>query len=382
MEAADAGVLALGALFGAVCAGMGLVVLAAAPRRPLNRWLCAFLVLSGIVTATAFHGAFLRDRFLAYNAIAWNNAVWWPAMASYLLFVGLAVRSPIARPFAWRPVRVALPVLTVALGILVLARHEWFFAPPVALPDGRWSVPYRDAFIGPAAIVPLLTFVVPLAAGLDAWRRAPRGSAQRDRARAYAAAFGVQDAGYAILVTLMNVPGMPLEVVRGVIVASQVFLILVLALLARALLRHQLFDFDLKVKRGIATGTVAAAFVAVFFVVSEGAQALLSERFGPVVGLVAAGLLVFLLTPLQRVGERVADAAMPRVAPTPEYLAYRKLQVYRATLEGAYADGEVTARERVMLERLRTELRIAEEDAAAIERDVHGAPPGGVPAEG
>lgn len=43
------------------------------------------------------------------------------------------------------------------------------------------------------------------------------------------------------------------------------------------------------------------------------AQTFLTDVYGFVVGGVAAGLLLFAIHPLQRVAERVADAAMPGV---------------------------------------------------------------------
>ncbi|MBI4394018.1 MAG: hypothetical protein HY556_09525 [Euryarchaeota archaeon] len=58
--------------------------------------------------------------------------------------------------------------------------------------------------------------------------------------------------------------------------------------------------------------------------------------------------------------------------PTAEYLTYKKLEVYRATIEGALEDGEITERERTMLMRLRDKLGIAEADARALELELVG----------
>ena len=52
-------------------------------------------------------------------------------------------------------------------------------------------------------------------------------------------------------------------------------------------------------------------FVAVIFVISEGASQFLSDELGKVAGLLAAGVVMFFLAPLQRFAERVASAAMP-----------------------------------------------------------------------
>ncbi len=80
-------------------------------------------------------------------------------------------------------------------------------------------------------------------------------------------------------------------------------------------------------------------------------------------------MLTIFLAPLQRFAERVASVAMPNTQDTPEYAAYRKLQVYEAALTDALPDG-VTGEERVLLDHLRESLGIATADAGALEHDL------------
>lgn len=61
---------------------------------------------------------------------------------------------------------------------------------------------------------------------------------------------------------------------------------------------------------------------------------------------------------------------MPAVSATPEYVVYRKLDVYRAAFEGLYADAAASEKERAMLDRLRMKLGIQAADAQAIEEQV------------
>jgi uncharacterized membrane protein YebE (DUF533 family) len=140
-------------------------------------------------------------------------------------------------------------------------------------------------------------------------------------------------------------------------------------LVAYALLKYQLFDIDVKVKWTIKRGTIAAAFLFVFIVVAQLGQNFLSTEYGWAAGGLAAGALLFVLAPLQRVAERVADTAMPGVSTSSEYLSYRKLEVYKATIEGAMEDGAITEKERAMLGRLREKLGISTQDAAALEAE-------------
>lgn len=149
-------------------------------------------------------------------------------------------------------------------------------------------------------------------------------------------------------------------------------------ILLYGILRTHLFDVDLRLKFALRQSTVAAFFVAAFFIVSELAATFLSVRIGAILGIVAAGLLVFAIHPVQRLAERFADRAMPNVRDSPEYLAYRRLEVYRAALELASSDGVVTEKERDVLQGLRRNLGIPEVDADALERDVllaHGVVP-------
>lgn len=140
-----------------------------------------------------------------------------------------------------------------------------------------------------------------------------------------------------------------------------------------ALLKHRLLDIDLKIKWTVKQSTIAAAFVAVFFVVSESAATFFSGRAGTYIGIAAAGCLVFLLAPLQRFAERVANTAMPHVGSSADYIAYRKIEIYKVAVEGALKDGVITEDERETLQKLRAKLDLAHEAADAIERDLSAA---------
>jgi hypothetical protein len=88
-----------------------------------------------------------------------------------------------------------------------------------------------------------------------------------------------------------------------------------------------------------------------------------------VAGLFAAALVVFFVAPLQRFADRVASAAMPNTVNTPEYAAFRKLQVYEAAVAEALQGEGIAQKERALLNRLRDSLGITAVDAATVERD-------------
>jgi hypothetical protein len=85
--------------------------------------------------------------------------------------------------------------------------------------------------------------------------------------------------------------------------------------LAYAIARHQLLGIDVKMRWTFSKTTLAAVFVAVFFVVSEAAQEFFGERAGSqYLGIFAAGVLVFAIAPLSRLADRLAEKVVPRTA--------------------------------------------------------------------
>lgn len=146
------------------------------------------------------------------------------------------------------------------------------------------------------------------------------------------------------------------------------------ALVAVALVRHHLFDIDVRVKWTLRSGTVAAAFVATFFVVSEIAKEVFASRLGPYLGILAVGLLLFFLHPLQRLADRIANAAMPRAKPVSDLDRQERAALYREQLELAWMDGALTRKEQQLLHALRERLGLPPDEAHHLEREAaHGA---------
>jgi hypothetical protein len=100
------------------------------------------------------------------------------------------------------------------------------------------------------------------------------------------------------------------------------------------------------------------------------ADRLLSSELGNVFGLLAAAAVVFFMAPLQRFAERVASTAIPNTQNTPEYTAFRKLQVYEAAVAEALQGGGISQKERALLIRLRDTLGISTADADTREREL------------
>jgi hypothetical protein len=252
---------------------------------------------------------------------------------------------------------------------------DWFLSTDAGrTPWGGWdwNLGWAQGVVGYAIQA---TFLYGLVCGVDAVRRRPKGTIERARARAYVQAFALIDV--VVIASNGSFIGEALASAFSGLGETLPFLesALVLAgalLIVRGLLRYQLFDFDLKVKWTLKRGTIAAIILGAAVVTGQVAQNYLSGALGWLAGGVVAGILVFAFKPIERLAERVSDRAMPRTTGTPEYVAFRKLEVYKAAVESAHETGGITQRERASLDRLRAKLAIAEADAASIEADVTG----------
>jgi hypothetical protein len=116
--------------------------------------------------------------------------------------------------------------------------------------------------------------------------------------------------------------------------------------LGYAVLRGLLEGLDLKVRFAISKSTLAAVFIAVFFVASEAAQQFLGAALqNEYVGILAAGMLVFAIAPLSRVADRIAETAVPLGHGTGTIRLKAPEAAYVAALRAAARDGVFSRRE-------------------------------------
>lgn len=348
--------------------GMAALVLIGG-RRAVNLLLCLFLILWGI---TVNFLLLLTPQHMETSEVArWANVITngfgVAILPVYLAFLGAALPTPAARPFG-RPIVRALLLLTATGAIALAVAFPNEFDAPVG---AGWSE--YPAGVRTAVLSLLAAALIGLALAVDALRRSAPGTPARARMRAYTLAFVLFDVGQFAFFAIGSIDAMSGSLENFLLGVTNFVSVVGLGLLARALLRFQLFDFDLKLKRGLSRSALGAAFVAAFFVVSELVQAFASATLGVVAGTLAAGLLLFALTPLQNAADRVADAAMPRVQDTPEYRLVRKREVYLAALQSAAEDGEITDKERSVLATLATQLGLDPREVYELEREARAA---------
>jgi hypothetical protein len=362
------GILAL------LCAwSLALVVLLTGPGLRRDRLLALLLFVEGgawgtgagllYQTTSAQVGWYLQSIF-CFMLIA--------LPACELAFVG-TLPSTLMAPLRNRFVLGLIVLATVAAELYYLSDPPRFVGQMVRAWYAPWDAALPDITVTAFNLVGLSS-LVSLVGSLSAWAQSPRGSWARKQAKAFALAFGVHDTGifFAMAAPGHLIPPPPSGqwtdalVILGTTIPSLIFVLL----LAYGMLKVQLFDVDLHIKRGLKRSTVAAIFVFVFIVVEQLVSNYFNGRFGVLLGAIVAGLMLFGLDHIRHFAGKVANEAMPNVSATPEYVAFRKLEVYRAAFEGLNSDAQITDKERAMLEKLRVKLGIQSADAAALEADM------------
>lgn len=347
------------AAFALVLVASGALVLAGRRSR-LNVLLTLYLVVYAVNIALFVVFYLAEDPFLLANAIFYAFVTATMIFFTYLAFLPNALTTPLLRPFRPRVVQAAFVVAALALV-------------PVALVAPAWTSATLQGFdpmlsLGGTGVALFATI-----ASVSALRGAPSGSLIRRRAKAYLLAFVCNDvsiiAGFGGSNFGRHTP--MFDLLLGVV--APVFGIAFVLLLTRALLRDQLFDFDLKLKLTLKRGTVAAAFVGVFLVVAQVASNYLQGALGWLMGGIAAGALLLLLRPIERAADKLADRAMPNVQDNAEYRTVKKREVYRAAIESAMEDGVVTDKERNVLATLADQLGLGAKETLDIEREARTA---------
>jgi hypothetical protein len=372
----DVPLIVTGVLEALVMLVLAALVLQAAPRRRANQWLALFFATFGLGSLGPVV-LITPNAWLADNIAFYGDVLQLIFLVAYLAFVGEALDVPLARIFR-RPAVILMSAGLATIGSAYVYFHMAELNPIVARTDeGGYGFTVRG-LLNDENFLSAAVFTFTLACALSAVRAAAPGTARRAQAKAYALGFGLNDAGLAVLGYL--VPGLGLA---GVLhtpewagfynclgTLTNLVSITASVLIARGMLRYQMFDFDLKVKWTIQRGTVAAIILGAAVIAGQVAQNFLAGAFGWLAGGIVAGLLVFAIKPIERLAERLSDRAMPRTTGTPEYLAQRKHEIYRAAIEDMAADGAITVKERGALLRLAKNLELDGNDAMRIEGEV------------
>ena len=344
-----------------------IIAIRTAPQRSLNRHLSVVLILEGLFGGCAIGFLFFFENPKIVQALATCGAAATVALPfQYLSFLAVSLKTPLVAPFQSRTASVLLGMASVIGGTLVLTNPRLFIS-ELYSPD---FAPWNFRFEGLGQWAPQfqgITALYGLVVAVSAYIYAQPGSAARNRAKWFAIAFGVRDV-YVGIVQILYPVLRPIPFWGDFIFnpGNALFYFIYVLLLAYAVLKMQLFDIDLKVKFAIQKGTVVALVGGLFLVGSELLEALVPVQ-STMLGVVVALVILVLLRPIQRLAQHMVGGVMQGVDETPAYLEARKMEIYRAAVEGAVEDGVITVKERSILERLREKLELSEADAKAVE---------------
>ena len=268
-------------------------------------------------------------------------------LAVYPLFLAQALPQKILEPLRHRNAAYAVVTVATIIWIADYFTEFWIIAAALALMFG-------------------CAFVLALHAVFVA-----RTKLAKKRATLFAIAFGLRDVVWTVVYAsgiFGFFRGSEIEdLIRGQFYAGST--LIYIPIVAYGILSVRMLDINLTMRRGVQRGTLAAAFVAIFFLISEGAASALSQQFGTVIGLLGATLIVFLVAPLHRLSEWFSGQVVP-AKEGGEYESYRKLQMYAVAVEDALAYGEIGPAQRSLLDRLRESLDMSTDDANRIEADL------------
>jgi hypothetical protein len=328
------------------------------------------LILEGILAGGVIGLLFFFDDPTMVTVFA---TVGTAAMATlpfqYLSFLAIALDTPLVVPFRSRGATVLLGLASTVAAVFVIVNPHMFVSELYRPGWAPWNFRFVD--LGQRLVqLQGLVFLFGLIAAVTAYVRTRKGSAARNRAKWFAIAFGFRDVYVGVIQILYPILR-PVPVWGDFVYnpGSAMAYTAYILLLAYAVLRFQLFDIDLKIKFALQQSTVGALIVGGFIVGSEILE-LLVPVSGALLSFLVAIVILLMLRPIQRLALRMTNRLMYGVQNTPEYLNTRKLDVYRATLEGILQDGIITDKERKILDRLRDNLRISPGEAVELEKEL------------
>jgi hypothetical protein len=298
--------------------------------------------------------------------------------AAYFYFLG-TIDSPLSR---WINTRagnaVAFLMGAGSLGAFFLFPENFLIgAEPVSYAGAKY-----DGIIGSwysrFGYVRLAVLLFSFLVALHAFLRATTAIGKR-RAKAFAIAFGIWDAAR-MITSFLFFTVFPRLAGDGDTIAATgtwtdffgvyaypITLILFAPLLALGILRTQLFEIDLKIRFTINKGALASGALLIFFVTSQLIEQKFQNDFGWVGGILAGGLF-FLLSPVQKATERLAEKVMPGARGVGEMSTKERNRLYQEQLEFAFSDGNVSKKERMLLEHLRNRLGVERSEAQKLEK--------------
>jgi hypothetical protein len=261
------------------------------------------------------------------------------------------------------------------------------FLKPLTTPKGRYSL-YAIGFVSCVSFMLIQFEVIESDLPVDMWLylsmvimfvlmfvisltgvKAAETKLAKEKALAFVCAFGFRDLAWASLY---------LSVVTGWIEKAPMLLgqlyvgptLIYIPIMVYGILKLQMLDIEIRLRSTIRNSVLAGMFVVMYYLISEGADMLLTGQLSGLIGFAASALLTLFLTPLHRWAERFSSSLVSADLDSPDYPTERGLQIYSAAVEEALAFGEITRSHISLLDRLKDSLQLSQQDATRLELEL------------
>ncbi|HXF36245.1 MAG TPA: histidine kinase [Actinomycetota bacterium] len=338
------GNLAMVVVFGSIV-GVGALVVSHQPGNPIG-WLFLF-----IGTGAALSFASGEYEFLAYVAdpapppgraiAAWVSGwAWVVSIGPIMTYVPLLFpdgRLPSPR---WRPVAWAAGALLLVSALLFAVAERLEITDGVRVPNPFGLVDLPVASIDQATFLAFVAVALPSVAALIVRFRRSTGE-ERLRLKWFTFGIGVL-AGFFLFSAAVQLLGLGDEVLGGDLIAAAAFMAVPVGA-GIGILRYQLFDIDLVIRKTVVFGLLAAFITIVYGVVVLGIPALVLGVRPTGMGalpLVAAVVLAIAFQPVRRRAQHWANRLVYGERATP----YEVLSEFAQRMSGTFAAEELLPR--------------------------------------
>lgn len=277
----------------------------------------------------------------------------------YPIFVAYALPIKFLKPLTTPKGRYTLYII----GFLVTSLFMWVHSglnSEIAESDMK-----IDMLLYKAMVVMFIAIFVISLAGV----KMAKTKLAKEKALAFVLAFGFRDLAWAVV--LLSVVTGWVEKAPNLI--DQLYVgptLIYIPIIVYGILKLQMLDIEIRLKSTVKNSVRAGIFVALFYVISEGADTLVSSQIGGLIGFAASALLTLFLTPLQSWADRFSSSMVSTDINNVDYADTRSLQMYSAAVEETLAYGEITKGHISLLDRLKESLQVSQEDATRLELDL------------
>jgi len=332
---------------------------------PVTRRFTVLLLVEVITVLTASGGLLLLfniDSSAKTNLVLVNDALHHVGdvlmLVLYPMFVAHALPLKVLKPLITVPGRITLWVFGMGLLMWVVLDHAGIVATGVN-PDMALYM------------MMVIMFVMIFILSVIGVNKATTQLA-REKALAFVVAFGIRDLAWAAVyfVAAIVVAGGLDDTPEINILLSQLYAggtLLYIPIVTYGILKVQLLDIEVRLQSTVRNTVLASTFIAVYYLISEGVNNLISNQLGEIIGFLVCAVLAIFLAPLNRWADRFAEKLVNADTDSPDYVANRGLQIYSAAVEEALAYGEINAGQIALLDRLKQSLQISDDDATRVE---------------